>query len=60
MKFSTQLAALLFAVLPFATAAPGTAHCDLICVAVDCGDLPVAFYDCFGDPCACVEPEVSS
>ncbi|KAJ7610197.1 hypothetical protein FB45DRAFT_1066368 [Roridomyces roridus] len=58
MKFSSQLIVLFFATI--AAAVPASlegkqVHCDALCRPVDCGDLPVAFYDCFGNPCACVE-----
>ncbi|KAJ7205514.1 hypothetical protein GGX14DRAFT_568855 [Mycena pura] len=57
-----QLAVMLFVAL--ASAVPtemlkreplGVVHCDLACRPVDCGDRPVTFRDCFGNPCGCAD-----
>ncbi|KAJ7321277.1 hypothetical protein DFH08DRAFT_970140 [Mycena albidolilacea] len=38
---------------PDSALASGVAHCNAICVPVDCGDRVVTVRDCFGNPCAC-------
>ncbi|KAJ7890762.1 hypothetical protein B0H13DRAFT_2665945 [Mycena leptocephala] len=67
MKLASTLVAMLFVAVaaavptevlkrePSSPLASGIIHCNAKCVAVDCGDLPVAFRDCFGTPCACVD-----
>ncbi|KAJ7494941.1 hypothetical protein FB451DRAFT_1212909 [Mycena latifolia] len=70
MKFSNKLVVMLFVAVAAAaptemlkrepgssleSEARGIVHCNALCVPVDCGDLPVAFRDCFGNPCACVD-----
>ncbi|KAJ6527467.1 hypothetical protein B0H19DRAFT_1196084 [Mycena capillaripes] len=65
MKFANKLVVMLFVAVATAIPAemlkrePGSSlesearNCLFLCDPVDCGDRPVTFRDCFGNPCAC-------